>query len=139
MPDYPNFPDRGAIFPIELTRDFFVDYQVWNDFAYAQYQPGGADELAETSYDALIAKYCGTGKAHQLLSFSSSASFTPETDTIESVTTAADKQIVLTKHVNEWGHEQFHEFEYHRSDGRWLLDELYYLDEYDDNKRLKLL
>lgn len=122
-----------------MVLEFLEDYKVWNDFASAEYEKSSRHKLADKAYDALILKYCGPGKDRQLLTFSSDASFNPQTDTIDSIDQSEDLVVVRVKHGNRGWDECIYEFDFHPRGDRWVLDEVYYLDAFDQNARLKML
>ncbi len=122
-----------------MVLEFLKDYKVWNDFASAEYAKSSRHTLADTAYDALILKYCGPGKDRQLLTFGSDPSFNPLTDTIADIDRSENCVVVRVKHGNRGWDECFYEFDFHPRGDRWVLDEVYYLDEFDQNARLKML
>lgn len=122
-----------------MVVQFLKDYKVWSDFASADSEKFSRFNLAERSYTSLVGKYCGPDKQHQLITFSSDASFNPDTDTVVSVDESEEKTVVRLSHGARGWDECFYEFDFHLRSNRWVLDEVYYLDEFDNNARLKFL
>lgn len=122
-----------------MVLEFLEDYKVWSDFASSEYAKSSRFTLADKAYDALILKYCGPGKDRRLITFSSDPSFNPQTDTITDVDRSEDIVVVRVKHGNRGWDECIYEFDFQFHGDRWVLDEVYYLDEFDQNARLKML
>ena len=142
--NYPKFASALPTEPVDMVVEFMKDYTVWNDFAFESDKrsgDGSLNELPELSYDALIEKYCGPSKDRQCLAYGSKSDFSPEDNSISDVKQFAEKQIVFVKHKLPFGDDEYQEFEFefHLQNGRWMLDEIYYLDEYDNNNRLNYL
>lgn len=135
----PSFDERLPEEPEDIARAFFADYQQWNDFAYACSKAGNDYQPANRSYDALIAKYCREGKQRQGLAFGSRASHSPETSKVVGVKGKGDRRKVTEINTNEHGFEATYEYDLRFENGRWVLDELYFVDMYDRNRRLRCL
>lgn len=135
----PQFIEKLSSDPVDIVREFVCDYKTWNDFAFAEHEISPESGLAEQSYGALVRKFCGPEKKHQLLTFSNDSSFHPSTDEVVNVEESKEKAVVRVKHGNRGWDECLYEFEFQRRFDRWVLDEVYYLDEYDNNARLNFL
>jgi hypothetical protein len=125
--------------PSAMTMAFIADYQLWNDFAYTSYEESSDSSLAELSYDSLILKYCGLEKDHLLVAFGSDSDHRPECTTINECMTNGDESIVKTVETDGHGFESEYEYHFRVVGDRWLLEELYFLDEFDGNKPLRSL
>jgi hypothetical protein len=133
---YPGFKGDG---PASMTRAFIRDFHIWNDFACAHYLANGIHDSAEAAYDALISKFCSPGKSRQNLAFGSHSRHQETQESVFKERVSGETTIILTRHVNEWGFETFNEYHYRVEDGSWMLDEIYYLDECDDDRPLPCL
>jgi hypothetical protein len=133
------YPDDRGQEPMEMTTCFIRDYEIWNNLGYADLQRTDSFAWAEAAYDALIAKYCGPDKQHLNLALGSEPSHCPQEERPIDEIREGTKSVVKTEHVNEWGHVTHHEYHFSLIAGHWILDELYYLDEYDDHRPLPCL
>jgi hypothetical protein len=136
---YPTFDGAPSNEPEDIAVAFIADYKEWNDFAYASKQAGNDFEPAELSYDALIAKYCRAGKQRQGLAFSSHSMHSPETSEVIGTKGRGDRKKVTVRETTPSGYQPIYEFDFIHADGRWFLDELYFVDVEARNRRLRCL
>jgi hypothetical protein len=136
-PSVPMFDSAPPSEPEAITVAFIADYKVWNDFAFASHQATGDFEPAERSYDALIAKYCRPGKQRLALGFGSDSSPSPEGSEIIGVKGKGDRKKVTVRETTPSGYQPTYEFDFMREDGRWFLDELYFIDDGNRNRRVR--
>lgn len=127
--------------PLELTASFIKDYEKWRSYAWQQ-----QDEKTEEakwnigkSYDNLIRKYCGDEKQYQALAYGSD---TEKWEDFKVLENTIDGNIAVVK--VEYTDPKFdfiqREYEFHYiKESQWVLQEKYYLDSYDNNKRLPYL
>lgn len=122
--------------PTELTNEFIIDYKKWNDFAFATKE--NEDENAKYKigkmYDDLILKFCSPEKKYQGLAYGSDSNHCPKQELVVEEIIDSTKAIVKTKFKNEKFIFIEHDFEYHftLNDNKWILEELYLVD--DDGK-----
>lgn len=119
--------------PEEITKDFIKAYQKWNDNAFRLHSSNNplAGETSEKEYKTLIEKYCGPHKTYQFLAFGSHSGHTPEEELITGSKTRQNKAIVKTKFKDKNADYLVNYYEYHfvKKNGKWLLEEVYLLDE----------
>jgi len=123
--------------PEAITAAFIADYKEWNDFAFASCPPGAGCGPALESYDRLIEKYCRPGKQHLLPAFGSHSFHSPETSEVVAVRGRGNRKTVTVRETRSDCCQQTDEFDFVRHDGRWWLDEMYFIDEDDGNRRLE--
>jgi len=122
--------------PTELTKEFIIEYKKWNDFAYAT--KGNEDENSKYKigkmYDDLILKFCSPEKKYQGLAYGSDSDHCPKQELVTEEIIDSTKAIVKTKFTNEKFSFIEHDFEYHfvLNENKWILEELYLVD--DDGK-----
>jgi hypothetical protein len=133
------YPGERGQEPMEMTNNFIRDYEIWNDLGYADLQRTDSFAWAEAAYDVLIAKYCAPDKQHLNLALGSESSHSPQQERTVSEVRGVAKSVVKTEHVNAWGHVKHHEYHFSQTNNHWVLEELYYLDEYDDDRPLPCL
>lgn len=138
-PPRPTFDRSLPAEPEEITAAFIADYKEWNDFAFAVAGDGIDFDAAEEAYDALIAKYCRPGKQRQGLAFGGDSAHSPETSRIIGVTGRSDRSKVTVRETGAHGYDPTYVFDFIREEGRWYLDELYFLDDGAGNRRMKCL
>ena len=118
--------------PTELTKEFIIEYKKWNDFAFATKESN--DENTEYKvgkmYDDLILKFCSSEKKYQGLAYGSSSDHCPKQELVIEEIIDSKKAIVKTKFTNEKFSFIEHDFEYHfiLNEGKWILEELYLVD-----------
>lgn len=122
--------------PTELTKEFISDYKKWNDFAFASKESNdeNMEYKIEKMYDDLILKFCSPEKKYQGLAYGSNSDHCPKQELITEEIINAGKAIVKTKFTNEKFSFIKHDFEYHfiLNEHKWILEELYLVD--DDGK-----
>lgn len=115
--------------PESVVLAFMADYTDWNRRAYerADADPGGA--IAQAEYRELLRKYCRPGFSGKLIAFGSESSHDPAREAILSMATRGETAIVRTRLTKRYNLTS--EYEYHLTfeDGRWYLDEIYFVDE----------
>ena len=134
----PTFDRPLPIEPEEITFAFMVDYNEWNDFAVASLGDDMNFDPAENAYDALIAKYCRPGKQRQNLAVGGD-SHSPEASEIVDVKGKGDRRKVTVRETKPFGVHSTYVFDFIREKGRWILEELYFVDEGVGNRRVKCL
>ena len=139
QPNAPEFCADLPVEPAEIARAFLADYHRWNDFAWAVRDVDKTGGAVQRAYDQLIAHYCGPAKHPQLPAYGSHSTFTAENSSIGAETGDDMRRTVAAAVRDQSGYEQSFEFDFVQSEGRWMLEELYYLDEFDGNARLKYL
>ena len=122
-----------------MTGAFIRDYLLWNDFSFQNYERTNDFGLASSAYDALVAKYAGPAKEHLLTTFSSHSSHSPTTTKIESAAYLEQSAKIVTLNEDVNGFITRYEYHYVQKGGVWLLDGLYYIDDYDNDARLPIL
>ncbi len=139
-----NAPELCTDLPLEPTdiaRAFIADYHHWNDYAWGLNDVDNTAGAVQRAYDQLIAHYCGPAKKPQLPCYSSHSTFTAENSSVAAETGDESRRIVAVavaaRAVSDYEHS--FEFDFVRIKGRWILEEVYYLDEYDGNARLNYL
>ena len=136
---HPTFDRPLPAEPEDITTAFIADYREWNDFAFAVSGDGLDFDPAEDSYDALIAKYCRPGKQRQGLAFGGDSAHSPEASRIVEVKGKGDRRSVIVREAGAHGYEPTYVFDFIRDEGRWFLEELYFVDEAAGNRRVKCL
>ncbi|MDG1572493.1 hypothetical protein OZ410_09210 [Robiginitalea sp. M366] len=125
--------------PEQLTLAFIQDYYDWNQYAFRTDEGIGSNEKAiEKKYRQIIRKYCIPNKDYQGITFGSESNHHPEHEQIVGTDVGALKTIVKT-HFNDPKHPySFADYEYHflLSKGKWLLEEVYYVDGEEKYKAL---
>ncbi len=126
--------------PESVVRAFMADFLAWNDRANREAERAPEDQdmdRAQAEYEALLRRYCRPGFTGEPIAFGSVSWHDPATESIVSVTTRGDTSIVRTLHTRE-PNRVAHEYEYHLlfQDGRWYLEQVYYLS--DDGKHPSL-
>lgn len=122
--------------PTELTKEFIFDYKKWNDFAFATKE--NRDENAKYKigkmYDELILRFCSSEKKYQGLAYGSDSDHCPKQELVTDEIIDLKKAIVKTKFTNAKFSFIEHDFEYYfiLNDNKWILEELYLVD--DDGK-----
>lgn len=126
--------------PTELTKEFIKDYKEWNDFAYGL--NGSNDTKSDNEigkmYDDLILKFCSPEKKYQGLAYGSDSDHCPEQERVISEKIESTKAIVKTKFINKKFSFITHDYEYHftLSENKWILEELYLVDDEGKYKSL---
>lgn len=119
--------------PEQLTKEFIKGYKVWNDLAFQldQDKNPSASSLAEKSYKELIQKYCDKNKVYQFLAFGSNSLHSPEEEIVTKTKIKHNKAIVSTRFKDKNFDYLINYYEYHfvLIDGKWLLEEVYLIDE----------
>lgn len=119
--------------PEQLTKEFIKEYKVWNDLAFQLDQDKNplASSLAEKSYKELIQKYCDKNKVYQFLAFGSKSLHSPEEEIVTKSKIKNKKAIVSTRFKDKNFDFLINNYEYHfvLIDGKWLLEEVYLIDE----------
>lgn len=114
--------------PESVVLAFMADYTEWNRRAFARMDadPGGA--IAQAEYGELLRKYCRPGVTGKLAAFGSESSHDPAREAITSVATRGTTSVVKTRLTKPYN--LFTDYEYHLTfaDGRWYLDEVYFVD-----------
>lgn len=122
--------------PADLTKEFIIDYKKWNDFAFSskESKDKDAEYKIEKMYDELILKFCSPEKKYQGLAYGSDSDHCPKQELIIEEIIDSKKAIVKTKFTNEKFSFIEHNYEYHfiQNEGKWILEELYLVD--DDGK-----
>jgi hypothetical protein len=134
----PTFDRPLPTEPEELTFAFMADYQEWNAFAVTSLGDDMNFNPAEDAYDALIAKYCRPAKQRQNLAIGGD-SHSPEASEIIDVKGKGDRRKVTVRETKPFGYHPTYLFDFIREDGRWYLDELYFIDAAARNRRVKCL
>lgn len=129
---------QGAIpsDPAAITMAFITDYEKWNSFANSSYKATDSFAHAETSYDSLIFKYCGFDKQHFNLAFGSDSNHKIGRTEIKECIIAPDRAVVSTIETGDFGFTSEYQYHFTEFNDRWHLEEVYYLDEYDNKKPL---
>ena len=119
--------------PEEITKEFIKDYKVWNDNTYELHNAKNpkAGEIAEKEYKLLIEKYCIPNKIYQYLAFGSNAIHSPEEESVEKTNIEQSKAIIKTIFKDKSSDYLVNNYEYHfvLVNGKWLLEEVYFVDE----------
>jgi hypothetical protein len=119
--------------PEEITKEFIKDYKVWNDKTYELHNAKNpeAGQIAEKEYKLLIEKYCLPNKIYQYLAFGSNAIHSPEEESVKKTKIGQNKAIVKTIFKDKNLDFIVNNYEYHfvLLDGKWLLEEVYFVDE----------
>jgi len=122
--------------PAELTKEFIIDYKKWNDFAFSSKENKNEDTEHKVGkmYDDLILKFCSLKKKHQGLAYGSDSSHCPKQELVIEEIIDPTKAIVKTKFTNKKFSFIEHDYEYHftLTESKWILEELYLVD--DDGK-----
>lgn len=120
--------DKNLAAPRELTMRFIEDYKLWNEFAFKN---GKDDALIEEKYKKdIIYKYCLPSKKFQNISFGSESSHCPLKEKIVSENTRTNVSVVSTKYKDaKLGVEERYEYHYVKVEGKWYLNEVYYVDD----------
>lgn len=113
--------------PRELTLQFIQDYKQWNDFAFKN---GDNTSLIEEKYrEKIIYKYCLPSKSFQNIAFGSESSHCPLKEKIIAENTRTNVSVVNTRYKDhKLGIEDRYEYHYIKVDGKWYLNEVYYVD-----------
>ena len=130
--EVPAYTDPLPSDPVAITRSFFDDHTAWNAYAHAQYEQTEDFSGAEAAYRRLIDLYCGADKQHQGLVFGSDPDFDAERAAIVGQREEGGKSIVKVHHTRETGFVAEYDFWFKRSGDGWLLDEVFYYDDYGD-------
>ena len=122
----------GSKSPEELTLAFIKDYFEWNEYAVRTDKvSGGKGSGIERNYRKIIRKYCIPGKDYQGVAYGSVSNHHPEHEKIVDKEIGASKAIIKTQFNDEDRPYKYAEYEYHFlvKGGKWLLEEVYYLDQ----------
>ncbi|WP_271769825.1 hypothetical protein [Aquimarina algiphila] len=119
--------------PTQLTEEFIVDYKEWNDLAYilSNSDDESADEKIEKAYHDLILKYCSPDKKYQGIVYGSEADHCDEQEKITEEIIDDEVAIVKTTFKDrEFDFMEYnYEYRYIKTDSKWILDEVYLVDE----------
>ena len=135
----PDFSGGLPAEPAQIAQQFVADYERWNTYAWSAYQSDSYDERPQRSYLELIAHYCGPAKKPQLPAFGTVSTFSAENCSIGSARADGGKCTVPVTAPDQTGFDAAFEFDFVRDGDRWWLEEVYYLDEYENNARLRYL
>ncbi|MGV3697977.1 NTF2 fold immunity protein [Flavobacterium sp.] len=123
----------GQTSPEEITKNFIKEHKVWNDNAFQLHDLNNplAHNIAEKEYKALIEKYCVPNKVYQNLAFGNPSTHSPEEETIMKSKINQNKAIVETKFKDKNFDYLINYYEYHfvLTNGTWLLEEVYFIDD----------
>jgi hypothetical protein len=110
----------------DIVKLFIKDYEDWNAFAYERrnISKNTREDISYQSYKQLIQKYCHKDKKFQGLSYGGESSHSQYNEKINCVIQSDDYGIVNTS--NAKGDE--YEYHFFINGGRWVLDEVYYID-----------
>ena len=133
-PEEPVYTDPLPGDPEAIALAFCADHTAWNAFAAASHAKSGDFTAAEATYDRLIALYCGPEKEHLLLAFGGDSRFEPEGAAVTGREEGAGGCTIFLRHTNAHDFVAEYEFVFRQERERWLLDEVYYLDDYGGEK-----
>jgi hypothetical protein len=122
-----------------ITLAFQTDYTEWNDTTFRCSERSDCFGIGEVEYDALIVKYCGHDKQHLLLAYGSESRHDPERERIERIEILGNRATVYVGRYDDGEFNWACQYRYKEVQGRWILDELYYVDEWADGELLPLL
>ena len=86
-------------------------------------------EAAKKSHDRLIREWCVADLKPQPISFSSEPSHHPEAERFVSAAAANDTCRVRTQHADSNGFVADYEYHLRREEGRWLVENPFYVDD----------
>ncbi|TRW99475.1 hypothetical protein FNJ84_02030 [Paracoccus sp. M683] len=116
-----------------LVQDFIRDYEIWNDYAFAESQIDDPEARwnQRQAYDNLITRYCLPDKTYQGIAYGSDADHTPDQETIISVHETGDTAEVRTRFQDRKFDFITHDYTYElfRAAGQWHLQVLWLCDE----------
>ena len=127
--------------PLQITELFVKDYEAWRAYAWEQEEINSPESQWNIgkSYDNLILKYCGKDKKYQALSYGNDNELWENFEVLD-VKEEKNKAVVRVKHTNPQFDFLQNEYEFHFvKESRWILQEKYYLDSYDNNNPLPCL
>lgn len=124
----------SAATPDGLVRAFLVDYQAWNDRAQRASEIDGERgmELAQADYDRLLRVYCRPGFRGEPLAFGSRSNHSPADERILSTEIDGAHALVRTRDTHTIAGtvlDADYEYQLIRADGRWYLEQVYYVDD----------
>jgi hypothetical protein len=135
----PQFTVELPAEPVQIVWAFIADYHRWNDYVYRLSEADQSGDLVQRLYEQLIAHYCGPAKRPQLPTYGSHSTFTLENCSLGDEKGDDKRRMVAITVSSPDGYPQSFECDLTRNSTGWLIDELYYLDKYDGNARLKYL
>ncbi|SFL29854.1 hypothetical protein [Lysobacter sp. cf310] len=121
--------------PDGLVRAFLADYQAWNDRAQRAVETEGQERgvaRAQADYDRLLRAYCQPGFRGEPLAFGSRANHSPADERILSTDIDGARAVVRTRDTHTIAGtvlEADYEYRLIRADGRWYLQQVYYVDD----------
>lgn len=129
-------PGFTAVIPADVKNtltEFIKALHDWEVGAHEAYERGNhssaAMEAAKESHDRLIREWCVADLTPQPISFGSAPSHNPETERFVSAATADDTCRVRTQHTDSNGFVADYEYHLRREEGRWLVENLFYVDD----------
>jgi hypothetical protein len=120
--------------PKQLVEAFINDYFAWNGRAYALEEletddSGDAMDEAERTYaESIIKVYCRPGFSGEPISYGSDACHEPGKEIIVSEEIMESRTIIKTKHTGDFDFVSDYEYLFTRTDGRWFLESVNYID-----------
>ncbi|EJE8558787.1 hypothetical protein [Vibrio vulnificus] len=120
--------------PRLLVKSYLIDYKDWNDKAYKLRKAeanhsGGAMQLANELYKKnILSKYCQSDFVGEPIAFGSESSHDPENETIVTEEMIENRAIITTKHTNSTGFVADYEYRMIKSNGKWFLEAVDYVD-----------
>lgn len=131
MPTYTakvNFKDLQSVF-----HGFVKDYEIWNNFAQKNSEMNFEIVHATTAYHLIIDKYCTDKVVPQGVAYGSHSSHIFGKETVYKTDIQAKSATLYSVHkkvLAEVPMEDKYEYELVlQDDGRWLINELWYVDE----------
>jgi hypothetical protein len=86
------------------------------------------DEAERTYAESIIKVYCRSGFSGEPISYGSAASHEPGKEIIASEEITENQAIVKTKHTGDFDFVSDYEYLFTRTDGRWFLESVNYID-----------
>lgn len=132
-PDTGARNDTSAYTPSALVRAFIEDYHAWNHRAASTIDgPRDAqlEAAIERQYDAILRQYCPVDYVRQPLAYGAESTFDRARSRIVGETVDDVHAVVVVARPMHAHSEavHIHEFEFARSDGRWLLTGISHVD-----------
>lgn len=134
----------------EFTDDITADVQstlagfikALHDWEVAAYQASERDdsaaamETAQENYNSLIREWCVPDLTPQPISYGNDPNHDPDTERLVSASTTEDRCRVRTQHTDSTGFVSDYEYHLRLTDGKWLVENLFYVDESDKYEML---
>ena len=120
--------------PKALVESFIADYFAWNSKAQQLSDEeigntGEAMDEAERLYEqSIIGVYCRPGFRGEPIAFGTESSHEPGKDAIVSEETTDTRSVIKTQHTGHFGFVSDYEFVFIKTDGKWYLDAVDYVD-----------